>query len=305
MPTRLKIAAGQPYSVTATAPNIHVVRFENIRQGWEHWSLLTGDRHHDNPHAQHDLERAHLERAKERQAPVFDVGDLFCAMQGRYDPRRSLKDVRPEDNGDDYIDRIVKHAAEFYGPYARQFAVIGRGNHESAILKNNGVDLTSNLVHRLNSEHGGHCYAGGYGGWVLFQFVLWGTQMVRLNLKYHHGAGGGGPVTRGVIDTNRQAVFLPDADIVVNGHTHDQYYLPIARERLTSAGTVTRDLVHFIRTGTYKDEYGDGAGGFHIEKGRGPKPLGAAWLRFYLRGKQSDGESNANLIGVDVVLDNR
>jgi hypothetical protein len=31
---------------------------------------------------------------------------------------------------------------------------------------------------------------------------------------------------------------------------------------------------------TYKEEYGDGSGGYHIEKGRPPKPLGGAWLTF-------------------------
>jgi hypothetical protein len=293
-----------PYTVEAVSTNVHVIRFDGITAGWEQYALLTADRHHDNLHARWDLERAHLELARARRAPILDFGDLFCAMQGRYDPRKSLKDVRPEDNGDDYIDRLVKHASDFYGPYARQFVVIGKGNHESAILKNNGVDLTSNLVHRLNTDHGGHVFAGGYGGWVLFHFRLWGTQRETKRLKYHHGSGGGGPVTRGVIDTNRQSVYLPDADVVVNGHTHDQYYVPIARERLTGKGVVSRDLVHYIRTGTYKDEYGDGSGGYHIEKGRGPKPLGATWLRFFQR--PADGTvSRSNTIGVEVILDNR
>ena len=101
-------------------------------------------------------------------------------------------------------------------------------------------------------------------------------------LKYHHGSGGGGPVTKGVIQTNRQAVYLPDADIVVNGHTHDAWYVPIARERLSDKGVVYRDLLHFVRTPGYKDEYGDGSGGYAIETWKPPKPLGAVWLRFFL-----------------------
>jgi hypothetical protein len=36
--------------------------------------------------------------------------------------------------------------------------------------------------------------------------------------------------------------------------------------------------VHQIRTSTYKEEYEDGFGGFHIERGRPPKPLGSMWL---------------------------
>jgi hypothetical protein len=37
-----------------------------------------------------------------------------------------------------------------------------------------------------------------------------------------------------------------------------------------------------IRTGTYKDEYGHGREGWHVESGRPPKPVGAMWGRFTL-----------------------
>jgi hypothetical protein len=74
-------------------------------------------------------------------------------------------------------------------------------------------------------------------------------------------------------------VYLPDADIVVNGHTHDQYVVPIQRERLSHKGNVIQDTVWHVRTGTYKDEYGDGSEGWAVEKGHAPKPIGAVWLR--------------------------
>jgi hypothetical protein len=40
---------------------------------------------------------------------------------------------------------------------------------------------------------------------------------------------------------------------------------------------------HYVRCGTYKDEFEDGHAGFHVEKGRGPRPLGGWWQRFSLR----------------------
>jgi hypothetical protein len=113
----------------------------------------------------------------------------------------------------------------------------------------------------------------------VFQFQT-STGRSSLRLKYYHGSGGGGPVTRGVISTNRQSVYLPDADFVLNGHVHDAYYVPIQRERLNSSLRVRQDTVHFIRVPGYKDEYAEGAGGWHVERGGPPKPLGAAWLRF-------------------------
>jgi hypothetical protein len=180
----------------------------------------------------------------------------------------------------------VQTATEFYGPYADLFTVIGRGNHDTNIATRHGTDLISNLVYALNTRHSGQCFAGGYGGWVRFQFVIQTTVRQTLLLKYFHGGGGGGPVTRGVIDTNRQAVYLPDADIVANGHTHDMYVVPIKRERLSAAGTVEHDIVWYLRTSTYKDEYGDGFGGWHVEKKGAPKPLGCIWGRlFYEDGK--------------------
>lgn len=267
-------------NVHQDAANVLSVHFDQIKTGWEQWVLLRSDAHHDNVYCNRSLEKSHLEQAKDRNALIADFGDLFCAMQGKYDPRSSMDDIRPEDVGQDYLDRIVKHAAEFYAPYASQFLVIGDGNHEANIRKRHGTDLASNLIHRLNSEHKGNVHKGFYGGWVRFLFSLHKTVRVSKNLKYHHGAGGGGPVTKGVIQTNRQAVYLPDADVVVNGHTHDGWVLPLARERLTQGGKVKKDLVWFARTPGYKDEYADGSKGFHIEQWREPKPQGAIWLKF-------------------------
>lgn len=103
-------------------------------------------------------------------------------------------------------------------------------------------------------------------------------------LKYHHGGGGGfSPVTKGTIQTNRQAVYLPDADIVQNGHNHEGWVMPLARERLSvMSGKISRDYIWFIRTPGYKDEYfGRNVGtGFEVEKMMHPKPNGAIWLTF-------------------------
>jgi hypothetical protein len=268
-----------PYTASANGA-VLTVRFAAVKSGWEQWILLSSDRHHDNVHCDRKLERLHLEQAKEREALVLDFGDLFCAMQGKYDKRSSMDDIRPEDVDARYLDKIVEHAAEDYGPYAANWLLAGKGNHESSIVNHHGTDLTSNLVHRMNTLHGGQVHIGGYGGWVRLQYADESGRMRGTTcIKYHHGAGGGGPVTRGVIQTNRQAVYLPDANVVVNGHTHDGWIVPIARERLTTKGVVTRDLVHFIRTPGYKDEYGDGSKGWHVERWGAPKPIGAVWMR--------------------------
>lgn len=110
-------------------------------------------------------------------------------------------------------------------------------------------------------------------------------------IKYYHGAGGGSaPVTRGVIQTNRQAVYLPDADVVINGHNHEAWYMPISRERIGDTGVIYQDVQHHIRTATYKNDYGDGSGGWHVEGGKPPKPMGAAWIRLSADTRRREGK---------------
>jgi hypothetical protein len=271
----------KPFEIEQNAPNIHTVRFRNVRSGWEQWVLLSSDRHHDSAFCDQRFERKHLEEARARGALVLDFGDLFDAMQGKDDRRQSKDELRNENKRRGYLDSLVTTAAEFYGPYAAHFGLLGLGNHEASVLDKHGTNLTSLLAHRLRSEYGCPGYAGGYGGWVRFMFLIQKTIRTQIRLKYFHGAGGGGPVTRGVIQSNRQAVYLPDADIVVNGHTHDAWHVPIARERLTDLGVQHHDLQHHVRTATYKDEYRDGSEGWHVERGGAPKPIGAVWMRLY------------------------
>lgn len=271
------------YTTKLGDPGVLMTQFTGpLAPDWEQWVMLSSDRHFDSAYCDRKLMRDQLDKAIDLDALIIDVGDFFDAMQGKFDPRRSYTGLRPEYKVEAYLDEIVEDAANFLAPYASRFLLIGRGNHDSGVLKNVGTDLISNLVHRLNVEHGGNIMAGGYGGWVRFLFQIGEVGMRRsLNLKYFHGSGGGGPVTRGVIQTNRQAVYLPDADIVVNGHTHDAYVVPISREKLSTHGRMSQDLVWFVRTPTYQQDYKFGVGGWHDERGGPPKPKGCAWLRLY------------------------
>ncbi len=278
---------GPRFSVAPVSANVLTVRLDGISAGWEQWVLLRSDAHHDSALSDQDFERRHLEEARARDALILDAGDLFDAMAGPGDRRAQREHMRNEHSRTDYFDRLVETAAEFYGPYADRLAVIARGNHEAAVAKHYATDLTDRLAYRLRTEHGGITQAGGYGGWVRFMLHIHKTIQRQIRLKYYHGSGGGGPVTRGVIQTNRQAVYLPDADIVLNGHVHENYYVAVPRERLTNDGQIYHDIQHHVRTPTYKDEYRDGGGGWHVETGKPPKAIGAVWMRLFLpRGGQ-------------------
>lgn len=85
-------------------------------------------------------------------------------------------------------------------------------------------------------------------------------------------------MTHGVLNTRRRQSFLPDADIVWSGHTHDSWVVRLAKANLTAQGSIRLDRVHHISTPGYKDEWSPQQG-WHIERGAPPKPVGAAWLR--------------------------
>jgi hypothetical protein len=278
----------------------------DICAGWEQWFLLVSDVHHDSVYCNRELWQAHLEQALVRRALVLSFGDLLDCMQGRFDPRRSMKELRPEYRRDDYYDFVVTDVAKFLSPYAANILLLAKGNHETSILKNANTDLTDRLVFALNSQYGGCVKTGGYGGWVRFMFnhPAGDNPTVphsSLRMKYFHGAGAEAPVTRGVIQTNRQAVYLPDADIVVNGHNHSNYYVPIARERLSGKGRQFFDIQHHIRIPGYKQEYADGSGGWMVERGGVPKPIGCVWMRMYYEQDMIKTQFMADLEGGAVV----
>ena len=264
-----------------TSVNITIPKNAN----WEQWVLLRTDAHHDNPKCDQKLEKKHLDQARERNAAIIDNGDLFCAMQGKWDKRSDKNALRPEHQTGTYLDALVDTAAEFYKPYADLFAVLGRGNHETAITKMHETDLTDRLADRLKVAGSG-CIAGGYGGWVRFLFSMEGNQFRTSKTLYHyHGSGGGGPVTKGVIQTNRMVGVYPDADIIFTGHTHDEWIFPIQRARVSPQGKPYQDEQLHLRAPGYKNAWDDGYAGFEVERMHQPRPTGAMWLRFFIEGR--------------------
>jgi len=259
---------------------------QKYQEGFEQWYLLSSDWHWDNPKCRRDLLKKHLEQAKDRGAYSLVFGDLFCAMQGKYDKRSDKTALRPEHATGKYLDSLVDTCADWLQPYTLEEGPGGilfysYGNHETSILGRHETDLTERLCQRIGAQR------GLYQGWIIFRFEQkksgGGTQTFFLN--YIHGYGGGGPVTKDTIQANRKAVYLPDADIVCSGHTHDRWIFPIQRTRIRSrnGAQYLREQLH-IKTGNYKDEYSPGMG-WAVGRGMPPKSLGAVWLRFYMDGR--------------------
>jgi len=269
------------YTVTETAPGCLLVEMDYTGSDWTQSFLLRSDAHHDNAHADHRLELIHLEEARDRGAGILDAGDTFCAMQGKWDRRSDLTACRPEHQRGRYLDSLVETTAEFYEPYAKNWILMAPGNHETAILKRHETDLTDRLVERMKASGGDKLYRGKYSGFVKFRVNLNGTAR-STTMYYFHGSGGGGPMSHGVLATRRMQSYIPDADIVWSGHTHDSWTVRLGRVRLSSKGTPFLDSVHHVRTPGYKDEFSPREG-WHIERGAPPKPLGSVWMNLSVK----------------------
>ena len=273
-----------PWTIERPHQRTAVVRMDQPKslKGWEQFFLLRSDAHHDNAHSNREAELRHLEEARDRNAGIIDVGDLFCAMQGKWDKRADRSAMREEYQVGSYLDALVNVAAEHYAPFAPWWIAMSDGNHETSITRRHETRLLERLVARLNGESGGQIQHMPYSFYVKLT-IGDGKRNAVTPLLYHgfHGAGGGGPVTRGVIQTNRRAVSNPAADVIHTGHVHEAWHVRVPAEFMRKSGKpYIREASHVCTPG-YKDEYSCGSG-WHVERGAAPKPMGAAWLRVYV-----------------------
>ena len=125
-----------------------------------------------------------------------------------------------------------------------------------------------------------HIQTGGYGGWIVYNFNRSGS-VLSYRIKYMHGIGGG-VVTKGVIGHSRMSTYIQGADMIWQGHVHEDYEMNYRIEHMNSKSEVHYKDVLMVRTSTYKDEYRKdnnyGAAGWAVEKGFSPRFLGGRWL---------------------------
>ena len=242
--------------------------------------LLISDLHWDNPHCDRGLLKNHLDEAVKRNAAIILNGDTYCCMGGKYDRRADKSLIRPEHNTDRYFDAIVDTSVEWFAPYAKNILLIGYGNHETAIIKHGETDLLQRFASTLNYATGSAVEVGGYGGTLDIRVMHDHLRGVNFVVHYYHGAGGGGPVTKGVIQDQRLLAATEGYDLTWMGHVHELYYHQNMIHRYDrQTKTLIQKPVHQLRTATYKEEWDGGYMGFHTERGRGPKPLGGYWMK--------------------------
>ena len=262
---------------------------------------VLSDIHWDNPKCDRDKLKKDLDYCKSNNIPIFINGDFFCLMQGRGDHRRNKSDIRPEHNNARYLDSIVETAVEWWSEYAHLLTVIGYGNHETAIIKYQETDLLARFVDLLNYKCGTNVQTGGYGGWLVIQQSIGkcneNERYQKTKIKYFHGSGGGGIVTKGAINLTRALEMYEDMDVFTMGHIHENWARNDMREKLIHNSKHSyisqQKHIHHMITGTYKDEYVDGFGGWHIERGAPVKMLGGRILK--IQAKQVNNKRFADI----------
>ena len=259
------------------AKNIHELHID----GSHARIAMLSDLHWDNPKCDRVMLKKHLDYCLEEQIPVMVNGDFFCLMQGKGDKRANKSDIRPEHNNAKYLDSIVETAVDWFMPYASIIRLIGYGNHETAIIKWQETDILQRFVDLLNIKSGANIQVGGYGGWLIVRNMI-GTVSTSTKIKYFHGSGGGGVVTKGAINLTRALELYEGFDVFTMGHIHENSCRNDVRDTVDhQAGngyTHKQKQLHLMLTGTYKEEYGEGSYGWHVERGAPIKPIGGRIL---------------------------
>jgi Icc-related predicted phosphoesterase len=285
--------------LTKVSRNLHTLELSKA----ESKLAILSDLHWDNPKCDRVMLKRHLDYCLDNLIPVMIVGDLFCLMQGKGDRRGNKSDILPEHNNARYLDSVVETAVEWFSPYAHIITVIGYGNHETGIIKYQETDLLQRFVDLMNYKNKANIFTGGYGGWMIIRKEIKSNTHITKLLKYFHGSAGGGIVTRGAINLTRALEIYENMDIFLMGHIHENSCRNDVRDAVQyNPGKRSYELIqkqiHLAITGTYKEEYVDGFGGWHVERGAPIKPLGGRILT--LTGRvQYKGESE----NYDVLID--
>jgi len=276
-----------PFTVAHHGRNVHIVDCKGEGfSSWEQWMLLRSDAHSDSSKCDRALEEKHLTEARERNAIICDLGDCLDLMQGSSDRRQCKSALRSSQLAAAYFDKVIEEAADRYAEYSPWWALLGQGNHESAWLKHHECCPTTNLVRAIKGLNpASQMGAGGYGGWLKVRVNLNNCKLT-WTMRYAHGSGGGAQMSMGVLDSRRMLSWIEGADVVAYGHNHHSNVVGISREYLETRNgvyEVRNRHCDVIRCGSYKRDWGDGSGGWIVEKGTGPAPIRAKWIRLFVR----------------------
>lgn len=255
------------------------------------WRYLASDLHVDHAGFDHPRMKADFDEAVAADARIYIAGDVFDAILPADKKRFTASGQR--ERRDDVVNAMVDRAVEVLAPYADHIDMIAIGNHETSLIKHNGVDPVSLLLRDLNRvrkpetvERWGRIRHGGYQGFLRLRFERDGGANVKTyTIFYNHGQGGSAEVTKGGIDLARRSYI--SADLVWMGHKHTKIAELMDPEvGLDQANRLYVREKRGIITGCYikpYSQYDIEADGYRLsfgaERMRVPQAQGGAMLR--------------------------
>lgn len=266
--------------------NYHSFRFDSKKKSvYSQKFFICSDVHYDNPKCDRKTFHEHMDNALAENAFIIITGDLFCLMQGKYDPRRAKSGVRSEHNEDNYLDLVINDTANKFKKYAKNLLLVTRGNHETSVSQKCETDVMERFVERLNMLAGSNVQIGTYTGYYTLSFSYKKGSKKTINVGYSHG-NWGGIITKGTLGVVRYAAIMPDADLIFSGHTHDSWIVTQPRYIMDSRRKkVSVKNQWHVKTGTYKEEYADGKG-WAVERIGMPKSIGGCFMEVKYKQKE-------------------
>ena len=182
-------------------------------------------------------------RAKMKNHYFVGIGDTFNLIYG-HDFRASIKHARDDYMENEYINNMLKKAKQELLGSGAKFLAMGMGNHESALVKRFGINVT-----RMFCEENNIAYAG-YSGVIRLHFKdKNNTTAVTHQIRWHHG-GDGGAVTRGMPWANRYFAGFEGDDTCWFGHVHHLWMMIVSKTGYSERGNLYSRPQHIVCCGT-------------------------------------------------------
>lgn len=244
----------------------------SVKTGDEYNLFIMSDLHVGSNAVDYERMEADLKYAEENDCEIAILGDIFDNVVPRDPKKGSLDGLHPRlRQSDTVMMEALTWAHEILEPYKHRIVLMAVGNHDDWSIKTAGIDLVSILLDRL----GKHDVYGSIAGWYVRRFESGERNSCSVKLRYHHGAGGAAPTTKGMTDFYRMRSWIEGADIIAMGHKHNRF-VDLAQSEYISRHDVpqTRTTVCAMPGSYMRHANTDGSRHYAENWNCGPQPMG-------------------------------
>lgn len=214
-----------------------------------------------------------------RLVMIGDVYNLVLPVdQRRYRPSSQVPALRGRDR---WLQETIGYVTERLSELKAPIDLIGIGNHEDAVIRFHGTDVTSTLATAFNAHR------GGYSGCLDYRIWRHGSDRsyVLFRIIYHHGAWGG-KKAKGYNSAWDFAAMHDNWNVFLYGHNHASRCDKEVRIVPNPAtGLLDEYPVYIVNCASWVKSYSDDASTTHYAERKGyvRQPRTAPLIRFKFR----------------------